>query len=346
MHFTTEITEGTKERQRFLTSFSSFVLFVSSVVNLFIFAAVRLGNLFDIKGQTLKHGGTDLHKVKDTPIHSQKFMKKFALALLSALVLASPAFAIVGGPWDGNIPGNPNKVDPSNIAGTWQGVISGTNITGIMMFGTASSSTISNVSTTSSTWDWWSGTWISSSSATTATGLGTSDSEGRCLVFADGYAVLGQMSAVADLQQSSLSGVIQGSTVKQVSEFSQSLTTQLSATTALLQNNTYQYNNVLNIAGTFSAEIQRGAYFKGTGAVQIQQSSDAVPLPVYTYAVSGPTTITTTTFPITMLPVENVTITVTGVKTSTKTPTFGAGVLVTTPSVKVISTNQQTVNSN
>lgn len=66
-------------------------------------------------------------------------MKRLLLALLTALVFASPAFAIVGGPWDNSIPGNVVPVNPSNIEGTYQGTLKGKNIAGVMRFSSSDS---------------------------------------------------------------------------------------------------------------------------------------------------------------------------------------------------------------
>ena len=77
-------------------------------------------------------------------------MKRFLIALLSAVLFATPAaFAISGGPWDGNIPGNPVTVNPSNINGSYQGTLKGTNLTGIMRFTTSSSGQVTVTTTTS-----------------------------------------------------------------------------------------------------------------------------------------------------------------------------------------------------
>jgi len=61
-------------------------------------------------------------------------MKKTLFALMGAVLFALPAFALVGGPWDNNIPGNPFLVNPANVDGTYQGTIKGKNLSGVMRF--------------------------------------------------------------------------------------------------------------------------------------------------------------------------------------------------------------------
>jgi len=70
-------------------------------------------------------------------------MKRLFLALLSASFCASSAFAIVGGPWDSNIPGNPTPVNPSDINGTYTATIKGKNLAGVIRFSSASIGTFS-----------------------------------------------------------------------------------------------------------------------------------------------------------------------------------------------------------
>lgn len=61
-------------------------------------------------------------------------MKRIALSLLAVLALGAPAKAIVGGPWDNNLFYSPT------LNGTFQGTLTGKNISAVMMFSTASSS--------------------------------------------------------------------------------------------------------------------------------------------------------------------------------------------------------------
>lgn len=75
-------------------------------------------------------------------------MKRFLLALLASFALAMPAFAIVGGPWDNNIPGALFPVNPSNINGTYQGTLKGKNLAGVMRFTSSSSGQVVVSSTT------------------------------------------------------------------------------------------------------------------------------------------------------------------------------------------------------
>jgi len=120
-------------------------------------------------------------------------MKRLILALLSVLAIATPAFAIVGGPWDGNVPGNPNKVNPANINGTYQGTIRGTNLVGITRFGTSAAGTPAA-----------SGTAATTGTASSAT-IG-----GYAVAFVEGTIALAQIDVTTDLGARQISGIIEG----------------------------------------------------------------------------------------------------------------------------------------
>ena len=131
-------------------------------------------------------------------------MKRLTLAVLSALVLASPAFAIVGGPWDGNVPGNPTPVNPSNANGTFQGTISGKNIIGIMRVGTSSAGTAAVPGVTITT-----GTGAARTTVTTA---GTAT--GSATIFIEGSTAIANVDAVIDLSGRKLSAVMDGASTR------------------------------------------------------------------------------------------------------------------------------------
>ncbi len=111
-------------------------------------------------------------------------MKRTLLAIFSSVILATPAFALVGGPFDNNI------FFGNNMASTYQGVITGKNVSGIMVFGTASGSATGQGS---------------------ASEMGTFGSAGRGLVFINGNMVACDVTAVGDFGGRKLSIALSGS---------------------------------------------------------------------------------------------------------------------------------------
>jgi hypothetical protein len=111
-------------------------------------------------------------------------MKRFALSLFTSSILASSAFAWVGGPFDNN------TFYGRDINGTFQGVISGKNVSGIMVFGTTSGSTAGSGS---------------------ASDVGVYGNGGRALIFANGSMLMGYVNSVADIPGRKLSLAIDGS---------------------------------------------------------------------------------------------------------------------------------------
>ena len=118
-------------------------------------------------------------------------MKRLLSALLTAVAFTSSAFAIVGGPWDAGVPGNPNKVNPANINGTYQGTIKGSNITGVMTFQTSGSNGIAF-------------------SGTTGVPTGTTQVQGAAVMFFEGTTAFSTMSVAIDLGGRKLAGVLSG----------------------------------------------------------------------------------------------------------------------------------------
>jgi len=171
-------------------------------------------------------------------------MKKFlAAAALVLFAAASPVLAGIGGP-DGYMLFSGHNdpkflADTSVFNATYQGTIQGqgedSNLAGIMLFGTGATSE-ANAGTTLS---------LNSvnnnqslrASEILASGLGTSQSEGRCLVFVKGQSIYGQMSTVVDTQNGDLAGIIAGSVERGRDLF------QLSMITG--SNYSYNYNRVI-----------------------------------------------------------------------------------------------------
>ena len=302
-------------------------------------------------------------------------MKRLLFPVLSTVLFTSPAFAIMGGPWDAGVPGNATKANPSSAAGTYQGTIKGKNISGIVMFGTGPTSAVSNTSTTSANYNWFTGAFTQSTTASLASGLGTSDSEGRCFVFVNGYSVYGQMSTVIDMMGRSITGVLEGSKSKGTQAFSLKqltnqdlggitnnvVTTNVGGTTSILNGvqvisggtttitdnsttnngtNTYDvthytFNNVININGTFDAKLS--SYMANPSFKGTGTVQVTQPL----------TTGTNTGYTVNGLGGDQVDIVInmadpvfypiriTGVKTASVGPVFGSAVTIDQPSVSI-----------
>lgn len=130
--------------------------------------------------------------------------KTLALAATLLTLAATSAFALVGGPWDSNIYGNPNKVDPSNYDGTYQGTVKGKNLSGLFAFGTSTAGTSGE----------------SGYSETVVSGTGNNRTEitytypgtvqGYAVVYLEGKVAYAYLSVVQDLGSRKLSGVMQG----------------------------------------------------------------------------------------------------------------------------------------
>lgn len=112
-------------------------------------------------------------------------MKRFTLALLSTLALAAPSFGWVGGPFSNNV------FTGSNGNGTYQGVITGKNVSGIMLFGTAGTSDVAN------------GSYSQLS--------GLYGNGGRALIFTPNGSVLCNVLSTVDLQARRLTSMVNGS---------------------------------------------------------------------------------------------------------------------------------------
>lgn len=132
-------------------------------------------------------------------------MKKTLLALMGAVLFALPAFALVGGPWDNNIPGNPTLVNPANVNGTYQGTIKGKNLAGVIRF---TSSTNGQVVITSTTWT----IVISGSTSIYVPEVTTQifSTTGYASIFFEGKSGQAVLDTVIDLGGRKISGLING----------------------------------------------------------------------------------------------------------------------------------------
>jgi len=111
-------------------------------------------------------------------------MKRFLLALASSFVIVTQASAIVGGPFDNN------SFFGTDSTGTYQGVVTGSGISGIMVFGTSG---------------------ISSVDVNTRSMMGTYGNAGRALFFVRGTLVSADVASVADMADRHLTLALTGS---------------------------------------------------------------------------------------------------------------------------------------
>jgi len=183
-------------------------------------------------------------------------MKKFVLALLSALVFVSPAFATVGGPWSGGIPGNTTTVNPSNPLGTFQGTIKGKNFTGLMTFvsGTNGGQVVVSSSTARTNW---SGFSLSGSNVSVATidallyivTTKTVDTTGFGSFFFEGKSGSINLNCLVDTGSRSITGMVEGAGSRAQSLI---LWKPATSTTPLTM---YTVDDELYMDGTFSAKL-------------------------------------------------------------------------------------------
>ena len=262
-------------------------------------------------------------------------MKSIAIALLPALLLStSPAQAWVGGPWDHNIAGG-----QTSASGTFQGVIKGQNVMGILVFGVSATSANAAVNSSSTTVNTGININISNgggnnSVPTVVGGMGTTGNEGRVAVFADGRLVVGALSAVMDLDNRTINGVFDASrivAVETISERDRASTT----TTNTTASSSYTYTAVENVSGYFDGVLDHtfpDITFSASGEITI--SSPAEPFDITELVVgasldpnaaSADTGLTITK----LTPVVNkssLPIIVTGVRTANVAPVFTTNV--------------------
>ena len=241
-------------------------------------------------------------------------MKKFALAVLPALILASPAFALVGGPWDNNIPGGTQN----EASGTYQATITGTDLSGVMIFGTSATSNAGAGSSAAK----------NSLTGSIAAGLQTSGNEGRVAIFVAGTLVIGEMSAVVDLPGKSISGTLDASRLRSVET--------LTKDTGALKPITYTYYDVVTASGSFTSKFVQtfpNIVFSGKGKVAVSDPQGVIEVDITaTVDDTGSTGSQTTSLRPNPLKYD-VPIRVHGVKTSNIAPTFTGSVVVQSATV-------------
>jgi len=279
-------------------------------------------------------------------------MKRLALAILPALILyTSPAQAWWGGPWSNNSPTN------STGAGTFQGVLTGPNVTGVMIFGYSSTSSSSAATqTTTQSFNFFTGSSTTSTSVTSNTGMGTTGSEGRAAIFVDGFVVVADLSAIVNLPGKTISGIIEGSQVRSVSsmtdnEVANSTTTAATNTSTVNYTTThYQFTDVENVTGDFNATLDQTSpdvTFAGTGTLTVKHPNDGMGVVPVTIPIADQGTVSAnsvdsggyfTTFVVNFDDPVQIPIVVNGVKTSDSAPTFGNAIQVQQSSVAETAT--------
>ena len=246
-------------------------------------------------------------------------MKRLALTLLSAVVLASPAFALVGGPWDANIPGNPTPIDPSSIDGTYQGTIKGANLAGIMVFATTSKGTTASAPITQTVIT---GTGSQQVSVTTAF---PATVQGYAGIFFEGKIAFAKVDSVVDLGSRKISGIIQGGGQSAVSR---TLTRPATATTpetkwTISTDSVVFYGNFdAKLSSSWSENSYKGKGFLLAKRVDIQG--------FFNQLITNPTTAAPQ---IVTLPVP---IKVAGVKTSSTSDSWSLSYTTVEPVVTLI----------
>ena len=260
-------------------------------------------------------------------------MKKFALALLPAFILyTSPAYAWWGGPWSQNMPGN------VSATGTFEGVMSGVNLTGVMIFGYAPTSAGFTTTSTASTATTGNGT---TTASTLSSLLGTSGNEGRTAIFVQGYVVVGDLSSTVDFSNRTITGVFQASKVRSVQMLTKTFTNGAITANATSTEN-FTFTDVEEVAGDFNATFDQtfpDLTFVGSGSLQVTTPVEpygvtemVVGASLDSNATSADTGAVTTKFtPI--LQTQTYSITVNGVKTSNTAPNFDGSIQVQQSSV-------------
>ena len=261
-------------------------------------------------------------------------MKRTAFALLPAFLLyASPAYAWVGGPWDHNIAGGSSVYN-----GTFQGVVSGTNVTGIMIFGVGSTSSSSSSSASTTTTN----NGSTSSTVSNALGLGSSGNEGRIALFLDGTLVIGQLSATMNTSSKTIAGVFESSretTVTKITKKNTSVGTNTSSA-----DTQFTFTGVETAAGSFSGILDKtypDITFAASGKITVTKPNAMNPVTETVISADLSTDgsgSATDGSPSTMYVVSTETvdydITVTGVKTASTTPSFSSTISTQTSTVQ------------
>ena len=256
-------------------------------------------------------------------------MKRLAIAILPALIFATPASALVGGPWDNDVPGG-NQLSPN---GTYQGVIVGKDLTGVMMFGTATTSNGNNKSTTTSSFNLFTGSSTTATTSSLATGLGTSGNEGRVAIFTNGVLVIGELSAVINLPGRSISATLDGSRLRSVQTI-----TKRNVGGSILSSVDYTYNDVVTVSGAFQSRITQSfpqLLFSGEGSVTIKDPMGVIEVDITPQVdPTGTSSVQTTELqPVFVEPPNVVKIRVSGAKTASIAPSFTGSVTVQQASV-------------
>jgi hypothetical protein len=195
-------------------------------------------------------------------------MNKFVAPLCVALFSASSAFALVGGPWDGNVPGNTTVLNPSSIDGTYQGTVKGTNISGIMVFATTTAGTSGTAGTTTTVTNTTTTTTTTSTTrdTTTTTTTTPSTTQGYALIYLEGKITTSEVIASIDLGGRKVFGVLEGAGLRALPL---TLTRPATSTTAAAS---WSVTDSAYFTGTFSAKLSddwASNSYKGKGTLMV-----------------------------------------------------------------------------
>ena len=218
--------------------------------------------------------------------------------------------------------------------GTYQAVLKGKNIVGVMIFGTTDSPEKNKsgndqriVYTGSNNW--------------TFTALyDLTGNEGRFAMFVNGSVVAGTASGSADMKGRKLTAVLEGSRNRGNQIITRNTTTiATGGTSGLVQTSNYLFKDVIYVAGSFDAKFS-STYpvlsFKGRGDLDVNDPTgiEEVTVDSKTNAVgSGAQQTVTTTKIVPKIDTTTLRLNVYGVKTSTSLPYFGSALTVEAPSV-------------
>lgn len=273
------------------------------------------------------------------------------------LLSATSALALVGGPFKGT------EGLPDFSTGTWQGILTGKNLTGVIIFGTASDSAAPRpTTTTTGSVGFFGGSTQTTTTDVISSGLGTTGSEGRVAVFVDGLVVVGSTTSTVDFNERRIASVFEASRTRNVTQIDREVVTANTQITApipatfnpdgtlnsparggeLIETLTttvqpFILNDVLTLSGAFSAKIVEAypeSRFEGTGEVEISEANGireetlGEPLTVEQGQFGLSTETTTVTQIVPIIEKRSEVFQIKGVRTSFFTPSFSTTVQV------------------
>lgn len=274
-------------------------------------------------------------------------MKKRSILCFAGLLCAATiAHAWVGGPTSNN-----SFNQNGSTAGTYQGVITGKNIVGVMILGSADTQKWNDTGLQQTTG--------SGSNQQTNQLFDLTSNEGRFAIFVDGTVVTGMATASINLPERNITAVLEGSkdrgtkvvqkeivtTVPNITTNTDAdgLTTKTEAPPQIkTETKSFTLNDIFYVSANFKAKIGRtfpALSFEGKGTLDVK---DPTGIEIVQYDVDDPqlfeggTRVNGTYWSISPeIDETEIGIRVYGVKTSSESPFFYAPVSVQYPSVTV-----------